>query len=320
MHRRSLLAALAMGGLTRPAFASTSYPNRPIRIVVPNPAGGVGDIVSRTLGERAARDLNGQIFVDNRPGGSTTIGTNHVARAEPDGYTILSLTTSALIQTVLQKLPYSIQRDFVPILGVGSFPMALVVSNASGIRSFAQLKAAAARGDGVSYGSGGAGTLAHLAAVRLLNEMQGKGTHVPFRGNPDSLQAMAGGFITMMFPSASEVSPLRAAGQLHALAVTSPARLPSLPDVPTMAELGFEDFNVRLWYAFLAPANTDAAIVTRLGAAFEAALQDAQTRERLTAAGFTPEIRGPQQLARFMNEEARRWGQVVRDNRLSAMD
>ncbi|MCS6922129.1 MAG: tripartite tricarboxylate transporter substrate binding protein [Elioraea sp.] len=321
MQRRALLGSVAALGLANRAQAQENFPNRPIRLVVPNPPGGVSDVIARALGDRAAVHLGAQVIVDNRPGGATTIGSTFVARSEPDGYTILTLTTAGLVQGVIQEnLPFSFERDFAPIIGVGSFPMALAVSTASNIRSMADLTAAARSRDGVTYGSGGAGTMSHLASVRLLNELRGHGTHVPFRGNAPALQALAGGHIQMMFPGVPEVPPVVAAGHIRVLAVTSDTRLPAIPDVPTMRELGFPEFNPRLWYAFVAPARTPAPIIARLHDAFARALHEPAIQERFTGLGFSTELRGPEALAQYMRQETERWGTVVRANNLRSTD
>lgn len=320
-HRRSLMMAALALSLTDTACAQEAFPTRPIRIVVANPAGGVGDVISRTLGERAGKELNTTFFVDNRPGASTTIGTTFAARSEPDGYTILSLTSSGIVATLLQeRLGYQLDRDFVPIIGVGSFPMALAISNQSNVRSIQDLAAAAKSERGVTFGSGGAGTMAHLATVRLLGELGGKGAHVPFRGNPDALQAVAGGHIDMMFPSVSEVPPLLASGSLRVLAVTGRERLPGLPDIPTMGELGFADFTPRLWYGFLAPARVPPPILLRLHAAFATALRDPAVQERLLPLGFTIEGQDAESTTRYIREDAARWQKVIQANNLRATD
>jgi tripartite-type tricarboxylate transporter receptor subunit TctC len=321
MQRRAVLGSVVALGLANAARAQDGFPNRPIRLVVPNPPGGVSDVIARALGDRAAVHLGGQVVVDNRAGGATTIGSTFVARAEPDGYTLLTLTTAGLVQGVIQEnLPFTFERDFAPIIGVGSFPVALAVSAASGIRSMAELTAAARARDGVTYGSGGAGTMSHLAGVRLLNELRGQGTHVPFRGNAPALQALAGGHIQMMFPGVPEVPSVMASGHVRVLAVTSEARQPAIPDVPTTRELGFPDFNPRLWYAFVAPSRTPGAVVTRLHDAFARALQEPAIQERFTALGFATELRGPEALTQFMRQETERWGAVVRANNLRSTD
>ncbi|MCS6922134.1 MAG: tripartite tricarboxylate transporter substrate binding protein [Elioraea sp.] len=321
LRRRSLLGAAVAIGVAGQAAAQEQFPSRPVRLVVPNPAGGSGDLVTRIIGERLAVELGGQVVVENRPGGATTIGTNFVARAEPDGHTLLSMSSVGVVQTVLrQRLPYDLMRDFAPIAGVGSIPLALVVSAASGIRSMDELRAAARSGNGISYGSGGAGTIGHISAVRLLGEIGGRGTHVPFRGNAEVLQAMAGGHVQLMFASVAEVPPLVAAGHLRAIAVTSTARAAALPAVPTMRELGFAEIEPTVWYAFLAPARTPPHVIHRLHEAFGRALADPATQEKLRGHGFTAELRGPDALATYVRQEAEVWGNVVRENNLSEAD
>jgi tripartite-type tricarboxylate transporter receptor subunit TctC len=321
MKRRTILGALAIFGSASTAYTQEAYPARPIRLVIPNPPGGGSDFVGRALGERAAVHLGAQVIVDNRAGGATTIGANFVARSAPDGYTILTITTAGIVQGVIQEaLPYNLERDFIPIIGVGSEPVALAVSAASNIRSLADLTSAARSSAGVTYGSGGAGTMSHLACVRLLNELQGGGTHVPFRGTGPALQALAGGHIQMMFPGIPEVKPVIDAGHVRVLGVTSDMRAPDLPDVPTTRELGFPDFSPRLWYGFVAPAGTPSNIVVRLHDAFVNALREPGIRERLTARGFTIDVQSPEAAAAYMRDETARWGQVVRANNLRATE
>lgn len=320
MRRRTLLGGLAaLSPIV--ALAQEAYPARPIRLVIPNPPGGGSDFVARALGDRAATHLGGQVVVENRAGGATTIGANFVARSAPDGYTILIITTAGIVQGVIQEnLPYNLERDFVPIIGVGSEPVALSVSAASNIRSLDDLAAAARTSDGVTCGSGGAGTMAHLACVRLISELRGSSTHVPFRGTGPALQALAGGHIQMMFPGVPDVRPVAAAGHARVLGVTSEERMPELPDVPTMRELGFPDFNPRLWYGFVAPAGTPPAIVGRLHDAFARALREQEMQARLAARGFTVAYQSAEATAAHMSEETARWGQVVRANNLRATD
>ncbi|SFK84883.1 Bug family tripartite tricarboxylate transporter substrate binding protein [Falsiroseomonas stagni] len=318
--RRGALAS-AMALLAYPAAAQASFPTRAIRLIVPNPAGGSGDTITRIIGDRLGVELGGQVVVDNRPGAATTIGTTAVARAEPDGYTLLSLPSSGLVQTVLRaRLPYDLTRDFAPVLGIGSIPLVLVAAASSTIRTLDDLRRAARSGDGISYGSGGAGTIGHISGARLLGELGGRGTHVPFRGNAEVLQAMAGGHVQIMFASVAEVPPLVAAGHLRALGVTAAAREPSLPETPTMRELGFADFEPSTWYAFMAPARTPQPVLSRLSAGFTAALADPTVQAKLRELSFTTEIRNPEQLAAFLREEAHAWGKVVRENNLTASD
>jgi tripartite-type tricarboxylate transporter receptor subunit TctC len=228
------------------------------------------------------------------------------------------LTASGVVVSVLQeKLPYNLERDFTPIISVGSFPMVLAVPAASKLNSFADLVAAATSTEGTTYGSGGTGSLAHLSAVRLIKDLKGTGNHIPYRGNNDAIQGLLGNHVQMFFPSTAEALPLVQSGRIRLLGVTSEERLPKLPDVPTMKELGFAEFNPRLWYAFLVPANTPANIVSRLHDAFARAIMDPSVQGRLTALGFTIEIKDPAAVSAFMNEEAARWGKVIKENNIT---
>jgi len=316
----TVLGAASFGSIGI-AAAEETYPTRPIKMIVPNPAGGVGDLIARVLAEEMNAELGQPVVIENRSGATTMIGTDAVARSKPDGYTILSLTTSGVVVSVLrEKLPYNLERDFTPIISVGSFPMALTVSAASNINSFADLVAAATSTKDITYASGGVGTLAHLSSVRLLKELNGTGNHVPYRGNNDAIQALLGNHVQMFFPSTAEALPLATSGQIRVLGVTSEERLPTLPDVPTMRELGFAQFNPRLWYAFLAPANTPANIVSRLHDALAKATMDSSVQARLKAVGFTMEIKDPAAVSAFMKEEAVRWGKIIKDNDIKIND
>jgi tripartite-type tricarboxylate transporter receptor subunit TctC len=314
----TVLSATSFGGISI-ATAGEACPARFIKMIVPNPAGGVGDLLARALGEKVNAELGKPIVIENKSGASTVIGTEAVARAKPDGCTILSLTASGVVVSVLQeKLPYNLERDFTPIIGVGSFPMVLAVPVASKLSSFADVVAAARSKDGITYASGGAGTLAHLSSVRLIKELNGTGTHVPYRGNSDAIQGLLGNQVQLFFPSTAEALPLAKSGKIRLLGVTSEERLPTLPDVPTMKELGFAEFNPRLWYAFLAPANTPANILSGLHDAFAKATMDPSVRERLTALGFTTDIKDPAAVSAFMKQEAARWGKVIKDNNIQS--
>lgn len=315
------LAALVTASLAYGATASatencaTPY----IKMIVPNPAGGTGDIISRAIGEKASAYLGKPVMVENRAGATTTIGTDFVAKAPADGCTLLSLTTSGVVASILlPKLPYDLQRDFMPILGIGSFPMVAAVSTGSKIQSFADLEKAAKSPQGLVYASGGVGTLAHLSAARLINDWKGTALHVPFRGNADAIQALMGNQVQLFFPSSAEANALAASGKVRLLAITSEKRLASLPDVPTMAELGFGNFNPRLWYAFLAPAKTPPEAVAKLHDAFAKAVMDKAVQQRFSELGFTADIKDSAAATAYMKSEAERWGKVIKDNDIHA--
>lgn len=316
----SLLAVSAFGGIGV-AAAAPACPGPYIKMVVANPAGSIGDLIGRTLGDKAGAELGQPVVVDNRAGGTTVIGTDLVAKAKPDGCTILSLTASGVVVSVLrEKLPYNLARDFTPIVGVGSLPMVLAVPAGSKLNSFADFTAAVKSSHGIDYASGGAGSLAHLSAVRLIHELGGTGNHIPFRGNSDAIQALLGNQVQAFFPSTAEAIPLAKSGKIRLLAVTSAERVPTMPDVPTMKELGFSDFNPRLWYAFLAPANTPSNVVSQLKNAFAKAVNDPAIQERLRALGFSPEVKDAAAVSALMKDEAVRWGKVIKENKITSSD
>lgn len=317
--RKLLCAALLSLPPLAANAASAAEPCRFIKMIIPNPAGGVGDLVGRVLGDKVGADLGTPIVIENRAGGTTVIGTEAVAKSKPDGCTILSLTASGVVVSVLQeKLPYNLEKDFVPIIGIGSFPMVMAVSADSKLNSFADVVAAAKSNEGITYATGGPGTMAHLSTVRLLNQVNGTGNHVPYKGNADAIQALLGNHVQLFFPSTAEALPLAKAGKIRVIGVASESRLSALPDVPTLKELGVADFNPRLWYALLAPANTPPDVISRLHGAFAKALADPAVREKLVGLGFAPENRDPASVAAFMKSEAVRWSKVIRDNNIKS--
>jgi tripartite-type tricarboxylate transporter receptor subunit TctC len=314
-RRRFILGSSAVAGLLGrgTAYAQDGFPSRPIRMVVANPPGGPGDLLSRVFGEKATQTLGQPFVVENKAGGSTVIGTQAVAQSAPDGYTLLNLTTSGVVQTVLQnKLPYSLSEGFVPVIGIGYFPMVIAVSASSSIRSIADLQASARRPNGINYGSGGTGTLAHLATINLLAEIQGRGTHVAYRGSAPAIQGLLGGETDMFF--GDTLLALSMKDSIRLLAVTSKTRLPKLPDVPTTAEIGLPGLDSKLWFAFLAPANTPAPIVRRLHDAFAAAKDDAALQEKLAGYGFEMDIVNAEACSTYIRNEASRWEKVIKAN------
>lgn len=316
----ALWMALCLGISHNVAQAKTC-PGRVIKMIIANPAGGVGDLVGRVLGEKASEDLGQPVVIENRAGATTVIGTDFVAKAPPDGCTILNLTASGVVISVLRNnLPYSLARDFTPILGIGSFPMVMAVPGSSNLKTFADLTAAIKSKGGITYGSGGSGSLAHLVTVRLIRELGGSGIHVPYRGNPDAMQGLMRSDVQLFFPSSAEALAHAKAGKIRLLGITTELRLRTLPNVPTMKELGFADLNPRLWYALLAPANTPAQTLARMRDAFSKAILDPSMQERLSSLGFTPEIKDPASVSEFMESEAARWGKVIKEHGIKASE
>lgn len=320
-RRHVLLAipALAATGFGAGVGAQSDYPQRLIKIVVGNAAGGNDDTISRFVAERLTKEFGQPVIVENRVGGSTSIAGTVVAASPPDGYTLFCLIGTGIVQTVLREKPPYRLNSFAPIVGVGGFPLALAVSTTTKpkIANFQELIAAARTGEGITYASGGPGTMAHLTAARFLNAVHGKGVNISYRNNPEGLNSLLGGFTQMMFGSAQEVAALRGEDKLLALAVTSEQRLPNLPDVPTMRELGFPSLNPTLWYGYVAPAGTPASIVAKLADAITRAIRDPSFKNRFKPLSFVEDIKTGEPLTAFINGEAARWKEVIVQNKIT---
>ncbi len=320
LFARTAFAAAAVA-LAASAVAAPVCADRVIKLVIPQPPGGVGDVVGRMLAEKASTFLEQTIIVENKAGASSTIGTAAVAAAKPDGCTILHMTNTAVVASAINpKLPYNLERDLQPVIGVGSFPMALTVRENSKFKSFADFVAAAKSGDGLTYSTGGAGTMAHLASLRLLKEVGGKGTHVPYRGNAPALQGLLGGDVNFMFPTTFEALPLMQANKVRVLGITSDSRLPTFSNVPTMKELGLGEFNPRIWYAFLLPAGARPEVVTRFHDAFAKAVTDPDIETQLKARGYIPEAKSTAETTAFIKSEYVRWKKVAQENGVTALN
>ncbi|WP_137890251.1 tripartite tricarboxylate transporter substrate binding protein [Ramlibacter sp. 2FC] len=321
ISRRKILEAvpaLAATAFAGGAVAQSAYPTRLVKIVVGNAAGGTDDAISRFVADRLAKEFGQPVIVENRGGGSTTIAGTYVASAPADGYTLMCLINTGINQTVLRdKLPYKLS-SFTPVAGVGGFPVALAVSATAKpkITNMQELVAAARSGDGITFGSGGVGTMGHLTCTRLLNAIKGKGVHVSYRNNPEGLQALIGGHTQMFFASASEVSGLRGEDKLRVLAVATPQRAVNLPDVPTMKELGFPDFDVALWHGFVAPAGTPPDIVAKLADGITRAVRDPEFLNRYAPLAYQENIKTGEALSAFINAEAARWKEVIVANNI----
>lgn len=321
--RRSIMSggtafvAASLG--VRGAFAQ-QYPNKPVKIVIANPPGGDDDTLTRFIAQAITGELGQPVIVENRGGGATTVGGMAVAQAAPDGYTLLCVHMASIIQTVLRdKLSYNL-KSFTPVTSIGGYPMALVVSPKSQIKTFDDLKAAVAKNDATTFATAGAGTLAHLTSIRFLKAVNGKGTHVAYKNNPEGLQALAGGFTEFMFPSAREAANLRKDGLVNVLAVTSKERTNNLPDVPTMTELGYPQVDSRLWYSYVAPAGTPPEIVERLASLIQKAVQSPAFTERFQPLAFQPDLMKGAPLTQYLDAQAARFREIIVENNVRFTD
>jgi tripartite-type tricarboxylate transporter receptor subunit TctC len=306
-----LVAAFALAGQAD----AQSWPGKPVRLVVPLSAGGFADVPARLLAPRLSTQLGRQFYVENRPGAGGTLGTDTVAKAEPDGHTLLFTATPHVISPSLYKaLPYDALKDFAPVARIASGPYALVVHPALGVASVAELIAAAkARPGEIDYASSGNGSAQHLVTEMFASMAGIRLNHVPYKGSGPAMQDLVSGQVKVSFAGVPNVATHVRNARLRMLAVTTAARWPDLPDVPTVAEAGVPGYDAALWLAMLAPAATPAAIVERLHAEIGKALQDAEVVQSLRAAGIAPALLGPQELGTFLRTEQEKWGRVVRE-------
>ena len=313
---RSLYVLMAGGALFVNAAAATAqaYPSRPIRIVVPFGAGGGADLVTRFLAQRMTTALGTSVVVDNRPGGGGLIGTQIVATAAPDGYTLVeaSATTLAVVP-MMTKAPYDALRDLAPITMMGAQPHVVVVHPSVPVKSLQELIAyAKAKPGTLNYASSGNGGPNHLGTELFKLDAGIQMTHIPYKGNGPALTDLLGGQVQVSLLTVAPSLPHIKAGKLRALAATSPERLPVLPDLPTVAELGFPNYEVRSWYGLLAPARTPRPIIARLHQEIASILKQPDAVEALKAQGVDPIGNTPSEFAAHIRNEITRWGRVVK--------
>jgi tripartite-type tricarboxylate transporter receptor subunit TctC len=292
------------------------YPDHPIKVIVPFAPGGGTDLVARTLGVTMAEELRQAIVIENKPGGSTIIGTDALAKSPADGYTLVVATLAHAVNPSLKaKLPYSQDKDFAPVILVGVSPNVVVVSADSPYKTFADFLAAAKANPGkLSYASQGGGTSAHLAG-ELFNSIAGtKLTHVPYKGAGPALTDVIGGQVDVMFATASAVGSLVDAGKLRALAVTTTTRSPTaqLAKLPTVAESGVPGYSAGSWYGYFAPAGTPPDVINKLNASIKKSAQSTAFKNRVEGEGLVIKTGTPDEFAKFVKAEDLRWRAVVK--------
>jgi tripartite-type tricarboxylate transporter receptor subunit TctC len=296
------------------AAAATAYPVKALRIIVPFAPGGPNDLLARLVGQRLAEAWGQQVIIDNRPGGSTMIGTELAAKAAPDGYTLLMVSTSHAVNPSLQpKLPYDTQRDFAPVIQLVSSPNVLVTNPSLPVKSVRELVALArARPGEINYGSGGTGTATHLGGALLCLLANVKMTHVPYKGDAPASIDLISGQISWMFGTILPIMPHIKSGKMRAIAVSSTARTPSLPDVPAVAET-LPQFEATSWYGVFAPAATAQEVVARLNAEMSRIVRAPEMRERLAREGTEAVGGTPEEFAAFFRASSTKWARVIRE-------
>ena len=305
-----LIAALA----PRPALAAEAYPARPVRLVVPFPAGGPTDVVGRLYADRLTAVWGKQVIVDSRPGAASVIGTDIVAKSNPDGYTMLfgSTSTFAINGLLFKKLPYDMQRDLTLVGLASNGPHVLMVRTGSPVKSAAELIALAKRQPGqLKYGSSGAGTIIQMSFELFKHHAGIDVTHVPYKGGGPSVIALLGGEVDAVLNDLSVVLPHVKSGRGTALAVANASRLAPLPDVPTFAESGYPAVVASTWFGVAVPSGTPAAVRRQIADAQQQVLKSADYRERLATLAMEPLILTPEQTAAFLKSEISKWQKIV---------
>jgi len=309
-----MLAWVVLPMIARHAVAADAYPQRAIRLIIPYPPAGAGDIVGRMLSSRLGERLGQQLVIDNRGGGGQVIATEMTAKAAPDGYTLLLASATHGVNPGLRdKLPYDSIKDFSPITLVASSPLVFVAHPALGVNNIRELVAAAKAKPGViTYGSSGPGTGGHLA-VELLNWLAGiKLVHIPYKGAGPALVDLVGGQIQVVCTSPLPAMPQVRAGRLRALAMTGSTRSRAAPEIPTVAEAGYGAYQASLWYALLGPAKMPPAIVKRLQADAVAVIKSQEMVDQLLVQGAEAVGNTPQELETFLRADIERWTKVIK--------
>jgi tripartite-type tricarboxylate transporter receptor subunit TctC len=299
--------------LCAPANAQP-YPDRPVRLIVPYAPGGGVDIVARALGQELTKRLGQQIVIENKTGAGGNIGTDAVAKATPDGYTLLIASpANAVNPTLYSKLPFDPVRDLTPVALIATVPAVLLASPTLPVKTVKELVALGKAKPGtLNFGSGGSGTTEHLAGEMFNTQAGLDMLHVPYKGGAAVLPDLISGQISLFFVNQLFALPYVKAGTVKALGVASDERSAALPDVPTFAEAGFADFRVSVWYGIMAPAATPKDIVAKLNREIVAALASPEMRDRLQAMSAKPLPGTPAQFGAFFAEEMTRWARVVK--------
>ena len=312
MRRVALLGACL---LSLPGAAQAAYPDKPIHLLVPFPPGGAADLMARSLGQKLSQQLGQAVVLDNRGGAGGTIAAETVARAAPDGYTLLfgTMGTQAINPNLYAALRYDPLKDFAPVSLTHATPRVLVVHPQVAVKNIAELIALAkARPGEITFGSAGNGSSGHLAGEYFKSLTGVSMTHVPYKGTSGAMVDLLAGRISMSIDAPAAYLEYIRNGQVRALGVTSLKRMAILPEVPTIAESGVPGFDISNWLGVLAPAHTPAAIVNRLNGEIVQAMNDAQIRKQLGEAGIEAMSSSPAQFSAFINSEVAKWARVVK--------
>ena len=316
--RSKLMRALAGIVLASAAFAcgAQEWPTQPIRLIVAFPPGGTVDQFARLVQAPLQQILGQPVIVENRAGGSGSIGTAVVAKAAPDGYTwVCVFDTHGVNQSLIPNLPYDTLKDLSPLILIGVSPMLLAANPGSPYKSWADIVAASKKDPGsVSFGTIGSGSLGHLAMALIGNKQGFQMTHIPYKGGGPLTQDVVAGHVPLAIGSAALLTPHVQSGKLRPIAVTSAQRAPTLPNVPTLAELGVTGFAAYSWWGVNGPAGVPPAIVAKMNKAYAQALQTPAVKEKLEQQGVSLRLSSPEEYQRFIEHELDTWSAVVKAN------
>jgi tripartite-type tricarboxylate transporter receptor subunit TctC len=314
---KKLFAVLALACAPAMALAQ-AYPSKPLRLVVPYSPGGGADNAARILAIRLSTTLGQTVVIDNRPGGSGMIGAQAVAQAEPDGYTVLYDASAFAVNPALRKMAFDPAKDLVPVSLAVTVPNIFVVPPNAPYKTVQEFVDYARKNPGkLTYASYGAGSAAHLIGELLKARAGIDLLHVPYKGGAPALTDLMGGQVDSYFANAASGMSYVKSGKLRALAVTSGKRMAAMPDVPTLAESGFKDFEVLEWNGFFVPKGTPDEVVARLAKEVQAAVKDPATRQKLEGLGLDPVGSTPQEFGKFVQAEMARWAGLVKTNRIT---
>jgi tripartite-type tricarboxylate transporter receptor subunit TctC len=318
-HGACVLSAAMLIGCWSTASPAQSFPARPVRIVVPFAPGGANDIIARVVSQKLAEPLGQQVIVENRGGAGGAIGAELVARAAPDGYTLLLANPgpNAINPSLQARTPYDPVKDFSPVTLMAVSPQVLVAHPSMPVRTAADLvKLARAHPGVVNYGSSGTGAITHLAMEYFKARTGTDMVHIPYKGANVSLTELMGGQVSVMFAALGSITSMLGTQRVRAIAIAAKERTPLLPDVPAISEHGVPDFEVLNWFGILAPAQTPAAVVEQLNRAINGVVGSAESRERFASLGFIPRGTTPAELDRHIRAELERWRTVIRTQRI----
>ncbi|OGA56165.1 MAG: hypothetical protein A3F74_11185 [Betaproteobacteria bacterium RIFCSPLOWO2_12_FULL_62_58] len=316
MRLRAVLCAALFGlaGISAGAAYAADYPARPIRYVVAFLPGGVNDILARIVGQKLSDAWGQPVIVDNRPGAGGNVGAEIVARSNPNGYTILNISTAHTIsQTLYRKLGYSLERDLTPVVWLGGSSLIMVVTPSLPVKSVAEL-VAWAKSNRLSYASGGVGVISHLSLEMFKGAARIDATHVPYKGVGPSIPDLIAGRVHVMINAIPELFPYAKGGRLRIVAALTEKRHPFMPDVPTMIEQGYPDFVLSNWVGIVAAAGTPKPVVNKLAAEVTRILKLPDVAGKLTDQGFDPGGGTPEAFGKLIRSETARFAKAVKDS------